>query len=603
MGCGASAAPAARSHDACEQHITSFVKDIQHVSPFTLISLRERVGKWRDAIYGGNVKNTGSVEDLLEAVETVHAITSKLKDRTLTATSFDSFFESSFNDLFGISIALIDILHRLAKIVEHAESEHVQRVIVQFSKEGGLLLRVVFERADGIQEVALQNTYTDCDGKSSFERSFILRDGEYIISVNGRVNRDSYGECAHTVCFKTNTCNEYLFESDCSWHNPLERYSYSAKEGEELVEIETSGNSIVGTGSHISGIKCLAHTASVRKALNDTKSTRALIEIAGIAGQRQGQSYHEYAFMEAMHFGHADLEIFQTYRKEIVACSEADMPEFWDKSSMQVVQPLAGVGDKIELEGAYGQNLFSKVELGEDTLSFLQMALDSTVKRSYTRDRRGGRVPTGFKLRHGVLVQNALNWKEFKVRTAAIGAYGREQARKEKQDKVAWAPSEVHPPKTESYFSLAGKPQFHLDAESNCAWLFHGTNEKAATAITAGDFRIDRAGSNAGTLYGPGLYFAESISKADEYTKKNSENLHCVLLCRVALGMIKYCDAVMLDSSFWLQTCIGPKATFHSVLGDREKMHGTFREFVVYDDDQVYPEYVLWYERLYDESG
>ena len=52
------------------------------------------------------------------------------------------------------------------------------------------------------------------------------------------------------------------------------------------------------------------------------------------------------------------------------------------------------------------------------------------------------------------------------------------------------------------------------------------------------------------------------------------------------------------DVDALVQKCVnGP---FHSVLGDREKIHKTYREFIVYDDDQVYPEYVVWYQRIYD---
>lgn len=41
---------------------------------------------------------------------------------------------------------------------------------------------------------------------------------------------------------------------------------------------------------------------------------------------------------------------------------------------------------------------------------------------------------------------------------------------------------------------------------------------------------------------------------------------------------------------------------YHSLLGDREKCRRTFREFVVYDDDQVYPEFAVWYKRVYQEE-
>ena len=36
---------------------------------------------------------------------------------------------------------------------------------------------------------------------------------------------------------------------------------------------------------------------------------------------------------------------------------------------------------------------------------------------------------------------------------------------------------------------------------------------------------------------------------------------------------------------------------YDSLLGDREKARGTFREFVVYDKDQIYPEYAIIYRR------
>ena len=38
---------------------------------------------------------------------------------------------------------------------------------------------------------------------------------------------------------------------------------------------------------------------------------------------------------------------------------------------------------------------------------------------------------------------------------------------------------------------------------------------------------------------------------------------------------------------------------YDGVLGDREKAVGTYREFVVFDERQIYPEYVVLYERVY----
>merc|ERR1712094_158231 len=44
------------------------------------------------------------------------------------------------------------------------------------------------------------------------------------------------------------------------------------------------------------------------------------------------------------------------------------------------------------------------------------------------------------------------------------------------------------------------------------------------------------------------------------------------------------------------EACLRGK--FHSVLGDRRKCRGTFREFVVFDEDQVYANYILAYTRV-----
>ena len=76
-----------------------------------------------------------------------------------------------------------------------------------------------------------------------------------------------------------------------------------------------------------------------------------------------------------------------------------------------------------------------------------------------------------------------------------------------------------------------------LDEEVNERWLFHGTSTEGADAITRGDFRVDLAGSNAGTLYGKGVYLAEASSKSDEYSSEGpgapGERLRSMLLCRV----------------------------------------------------------------------
>merc|ERR1719356_2354312 len=143
--------------------------------------------------------------------------------------------------------------------------------------------------------------------------------------------------------------------------------------------------------------------------------------------------------------------------------------------------------------------------------------------------------------------------------------------------------------------SLAADFAEPLLPEVNEVFLFHGTKEEAAHKITTGNVRINLAGSNAGTLYGRGVYLAENCTKADEYTRPVSGVRH-MLVCRVVLGRVWYSDTKDANPRECENACLRGK--YHSILGDRKKCRGTFREFVVFDEEQVYPIYILEYKRV-----
>jgi len=134
-----------------------------------------------------------------------------------------------------------------------------------------------------------------------------------------------------------------------------------------------------------------------------------------------------------------------------------------------------------------------------------------------------------------------------------------------------------------------------IDPSINEFYLFHGTNPKAAMQITDADFRMDLAGSHAGTLYGRGIYFAESSSKSDEYAEEDERKWNPMLVCRVTLGRFIYTDEEYPDTGQLVRQCT--KGESHSVLGDRQKCRNTFREMIIYDKDQAYPEFIVWYSR------
>jgi len=134
----------------------------------------------------------------------------------------------------------------------------------------------------------------------------------------------------------------------------------------------------------------------------------------------------------------------------------------------------------------------------------------------------------------------------------------------------------------------------------NEVYLFHGTQPSAVRAICEEDFALSMAGINAGCLYGPGLYFAEASSKADEYADDDKQGifmgLYAMLLCRVVCGNPNYSSDLVPKAQQLVDSVLADH-THHSVLGDREACRGTYREFVVFDSRQVYPEYVVIYRR------
>lgn len=128
-------------------------------------------------------------------------------------------------------------------------------------------------------------------------------------------------------------------------------------------------------------------------------------------------------------------------------------------------------------------------------------------------------------------------------------------------------------------------------------WLWHGTTPEAAKGIINRGFDLSRAGSVRGSLYGKGICFAESSMKADFYAKEPDERgWYVLLLCRVVLGRVLYCDDAAPDAEELENKCAVGRAC-HAVVGDREKVSGSFREVVVFDEKQIYPEYMVWYTR------
>lgn len=238
-----------------------------------------------------------------------------------------------------------------------------------------------------------------------------------------------------------------------------------------------------------------------------------------------------------------------------------------------------------------------------------QRLLDLTHRKVYTRDRLGQPVPERLQLLTVSAVTNDESWGHYVARREAVRQELNSDIsnfqRYEVDTQARTTGDEALDTCGESAEAIAGilAEDFAspLMAEVNEVFLYHGTSASAAEAIKTHDFRINLAGTNAGTLYGRGIYLAENGTKSDEYTTPMSDGVRHLLVCRVVLGRVYYTDTKDTDPRACEDACL--KGKFNSVLGDRKKCRGTFREFIVFDEEQVYTNYILTYKRVATKSA
>jgi len=260
---------------------------------------------------------------------------------------------------------------------------------------------------------------------------------------------------------------------------------------------------------------------------------------------------------------------FATTARRTTEKFELKIPSWWQKT------PPMGESELLSVSGK--------------TIDLIQRLVDKTWKDVTTRDRSYGKVA---RLRI-VQVQQNHNpklWANYckareSIRESLPASRGK--LRMKTTDFLASDPDGA----------LLGLP----DAGVNEGLLFHGTKPSACESICKSDFMLTKAGTGAGSLYGPGVYFGENSSKSDEYATDDTSGiwsgLFAMLLCRVTCGNALVCADVAPDVAALTRACAGERPQNHCVVGDREKARGTYREFIVYNSDQAYPEYVVIYRR------
>lgn len=227
-------------------------------------------------------------------------------------------------------------------------------------------------------------------------------------------------------------------------------------------------------------------------------------------------------------------------------------------------------------------------DVADEEQDIIQELMTATYKDIPTRDREG-RMARHFEVLDVKRIEASNQWKPYANRVHNLKL-------KRRNAKPIEEISQGGPIETSE---VSSRLPARLNKEINEAYFWHGSSPAGINGIVGSGFRLAFANC---TLFHTGLYFAEASTKSDEYAREGTRYPHgevcAVLLCRVAMGQ----PALFLqggdDERNNIEEMVGSDQ-FDSVLGDREACVGTYREFIVYREDQCYPEYLVFYRRKF----
>jgi hypothetical protein len=250
--------------------------------------------------------------------------------------------------------------------------------------------------------------------------------------------------------------------------------------------------------------------------------------------------------------------------------------------------------------------MFRKMDLDDGSVTKLfQKLMDDTKRDVITLDRKKfegatAKVASSFCVEKAEMVQNAESWFSYCKKKEHIIDQCKVYSTEVPLSRDRWKTmsGEIFTAvgnTADELLKQTGLPPLSKDA--NEFLLMHGTKADVASLIAENHF--DMAFACKTGMLGAGLYFAESSTKSDEYVKPNAKNHFPIIFARVTLGRINYCDKPDPSKDPGRDklevSCLS--GSYHSVLGDRIKARNTYREYVVYDHFQVYPQFVVWYSR------
>ena len=137
--------------------------------------------------------------------------------------------------------------------------------------------------------------------------------------------------------------------------------------------------------------------------------------------------------------------------------------------------------------------------------------------------------------------------------------------------------------------------QAEMSTDINEFYLFHGTSSKSAQIICEHGF--DERVANLSGLYGAGSYFAINACKSWQYSNSSKDSSTLVMLvCRVVMGS-PYCTSTSHSKERRPpDNAATPGRPFDSIFAQHGIARGgqqQHNEYVVFNRDQVYPEYIV----------
>eukprot|EP00960_Hanusia_phi_P076693 768599-Hanusia_phi.AAC.2 len=252
--------------------------------------------------------------------------------------------------------------------------------------------------------------------------------------------------------------------------------------------------------------------------------------------------------------------------------------------------------DRVLVPPSYWQGRGKKgsrqIDVTQDWKDAMQELMNSTCKVEYIGRGRDNRSlnHTRYRVQRVFRVENHDLWSMYALKRRAVGFSGRAGGR-----------GSHHPHTKVSSWQLWMRDELFRHNVSNEVFLFHGTSPDKVDVIA--EFGFDERVGLVNGLFGAGIYMAENASKSDEYCTPDRQGLCYMFLVRAVLG-------TPFEALQQLKMARRPPSIpgqnnrlYDSVIGVTSKSHpGAFlqkyREFVVYDGYQVYPEFIIVFKRV-----